>query len=150
MDLKLVKKLISLMNENELVEMEIEEEGKKIRLKKGLSHNTQPPAPPLAFESQVPQPALVEAGIQKSKEESEHVFINSPMVGTFYRANSPDAEPYVSPGGLISKDTVLCIIEAMKVMNEIKSDIQGRILEVLVENGEAVEYGQPLFKVTVQ
>jgi acetyl-CoA carboxylase biotin carboxyl carrier protein len=71
--------------------------------------------------------------------------IASPMVGTFYRSPSPDSDPFVTPGSRVSEDTVLCIIEAMKVMNEIRSEVEGEILEVLVENGEPVEFGQPLF-----
>jgi acetyl-CoA carboxylase biotin carboxyl carrier protein len=82
-----------------------------------------------------------------ARKETIGTPIPSPMVGTFYRAGSPEAEPFVSVGKRISPDTVLCIIEAMKVMNEIKSEVSGEILEVLVENGEPVEFGQPLFLV---
>ena len=149
MDLKIIKKLISLMNTNDLVEVEIEEKGQKIRLKKNSIQNIPNPAPALAPSATPPKPYTKESDEAQKMEEGEHVFINSPMVGTFYQASSPEAEPFISPGDTITQDSVLCIIEAMKVMNEIKAEISGKIVELLVENGEAVEYGQPLYKVDV-
>ena len=91
------------------------------------------------------QPALAPAGPPPGVEE-----IRSPIVGTFYRSASPDTAPYVNPGDRITPDSVVCIIEAMKVMNEIKAEVRGELLECLVENGDAVEFDEPLFRVKVE
>ncbi|HGY90958.1 MAG TPA: acetyl-CoA carboxylase biotin carboxyl carrier protein [Planctomycetes bacterium] len=150
MDLEDLQKLIELMNENDLVEVEIEEGEKKVRLKKAGAD--QPVMPPQAFWAQ-PSPAGQPGGggpaesVAASSVEGDSVTFNSPMVGTFYTSPSPGAEPFVKVGDRVSQTTVLCIIEAMKVMNEIQAEMEGEILEVLVGNGEAVEYGQPLFTI---
>jgi len=152
MNVRDIRKLIDLMNENDLVELELEEEGHKVRLKKrtpieGREGSYLVAAPPPGV---VPPPVIAAPSAEDvvpvpSGPEAQTVTIKSPMVGTFYRASSPDAEPYVEAGDEITADTVICIIEAMKVMNEIKAEVSGKILEILVGNAEPVEYGQPLF-----
>ena len=144
MNLKEIKEMIALMNENNLTELELERDGLKISLKKTADKiiaEKSPAARP---------PEAVETGDdkEKSKESGEKFYqIISPMVGTFYQAPSPDADPFVEAGEEIKENQVVCIIEAMKLMNEIKSDVKGKIVEILVKNGEAVEFGQPLFSV---
>jgi len=130
------------MEENNLCELEIEEGGSRIRLKKNSSdqpviisqmHNT-PNQPSTA-------PAV------KEQKKLNNIEIKSPMVGTFYRAPSPGAKPYVEIGSTVKPGDVVCIIEAMKLMNEIKAETSGKITEILLENGEPVEFGQPLFHI---
>ncbi len=150
MNLKEIKEMINLMNENNLTELEVERDGLKIRLKKGRGvevegvEGVEEVAPPLP---QKAPPAEERVGVKR--EAANIIEIKAPMVGTFYRAPSPDAEPFVEVGSKIEEDQVICIIEAMKLMNEIKSGVKGKVLEVLVENGEAVEFDQPLFRVEV-
>ncbi len=154
MDLKDIKAIIDLMRKNSISEFELEKEGFKIRLKRGPNGITPPageeggayaaapmPAPPM-FQP-VPGVAPVPPPVVAPPEAE----IKSPMIGTFYRAPSPDAAPYVEVGTTVEPDTVVCIIEAMKVMNEIKAEARGVITQVLVENGKPVEFGQPLFKI---
>ncbi len=150
MNLKEIKEMIELMKENDITEFEMERDGMKVALKRGrpgqgkevlmemapVMRGAQAPAAPAAAAPAAPEPVA----------ENVH-WIKSPMVGTFYRSPSPEADAFVSKGSNVSPEDTVCIIEAMKVMNEIKGEIKGRILEVLVENGEAVEFGQPLFKV---
>ncbi len=153
MNLKEIKEMINLMNENNLTELEVERDGLKIRLKKGRGvevegvegvEEVEEVAPPL------PQKAPpAEERVEVKREAANIIEIKAPMVGTFYRTPSPDAEPFVEVGSKIEEDQVICIIEAMKLMNEIKSGVKGKVLEVLVENGEAVEFDQPLFRVEV-
>lgn len=141
MDIEKLKEFIKFMDENNLCELEIEEEGTKIRLKKFL-HESQTVI-------QIPssqKPISSEIEKEKTKEEGL-IEIKSPMVGTFYRAPSPGAKPYVEKGDRIAQGDVVCIIEAMKLMNEIKSEVSGEIVDILVENGEPVEFNQPLFLV---
>jgi acetyl-CoA carboxylase biotin carboxyl carrier protein len=160
-DLETIKELIGIMRENDLLEIEIKHGDDKIFLKRSQG---QPSvfAPvqvvPQAFPAGPQPPAVTAAGpagpnstqpaapaMQAPAEAM--VEIKSPLVGTFYAAPSPDSEPYVEVGSPVEPQTVVCIVEAMKVMNEIKADAAGKIVEILVENGQAVEYGQPLFKV---
>lgn len=138
MELEKLKEFIEFMNQNQLCELEIEEEGKKIRLKKFSQE--QPTIIP-----QVITPNIVESKPEPIKEGG--LEISAPMVGTFYRAPAPGAKPYVEVGQIIAPGDVICIIEAMKLMNEIKSEIAGKVLEILVENGQPVEFGKPLFKI---
>jgi len=145
MTIKELKDMISLMHENGLTELEVEKDGFKIRLKKGPSGNiVQDPGPMLT------QPARIqldtEADEAKRSEEAGVILIRSPMVGTYYTAPAPDAVPYVSKGSEVSEGDVLCIIEAMKLMNEIKSEVRGRVIDLMVQNGQPVEFDQPLFK----
>ncbi len=138
---RLIEEMLQLMESRGLVELEMEHQGLRIRLKKAQAN----PAPHvMEYVSGVPQPILPSSG--KPVEGSEHrKIIKSPMVGTFYRAAAPDAPPFVEVGQDMEVGQVVCIIEAMKVMNEIKSEAAGRVIEVLMQNGDAVEFGQPLF-----
>lgn len=160
MDLNYVKKLVKLFSESAVDEIEIEEEGKKIRLVKNRAgvvagHTTIPvsavPAAHAGAPFVLPQavegtPAAVPPQ-QPSADTKKYHEIKSPIVGTFYRSPSPDAAPFVQIGSSVSAGTILCIIEAMKLMNEIESDAAGTIVKILVENGQPVEYGQVLFLV---
>ena len=155
MELKDIKELIALIRKNDLSEFSLEQEGFKITLKRGgeiqsvvTSHPAPYPVPALAG----PPPAaasLPAAGTPATAPlpSSEGKEIPSPMVGTFYSAPSPDAAAFVSVGQQVNPDTTICIIEAMKVMNEIKAEVSGVVTEVLAENGKPVQFGQPLFRV---
>ena len=153
MDLKLLQRLIRIMKRGELTELEIEEKesGLRLRLRRGGEapatqvHLLQGAA---ASGQAVPSaPAPASGPVTTPAEAPAGHTIASPMVGTFYRASSPEAEPFVQVGTRIKPEAPLCIIEAMKVMNEIKSEVAGVVLEILVENGEPVEFGQPLYLV---
>lgn len=141
--------MIVLMNENGLVELEIEKEGMRIRLKK-TPVGSEVSGSQVIIERERLSPEF--AGAPKEfplppleKTQIKTVEIKAPMVGTFYRAPSPEAPPYVEVGQIVDAGQVVCIIEAMKLMNEIKSEIKGKILEILVESAEPVEFGQPMF-----
>jgi acetyl-CoA carboxylase biotin carboxyl carrier protein len=139
---RLIEDMLQLMESRGLVELEMEHQGLRIRLKKASSG----PAPQLVeYVTGVPHPAALPAA--KPSDEGPRIVIKSPMVGTFYRAPAPDAPPFAEVGQDLDIGQVVCIIEAMKLMNEIKSEILGRIAEVLVDNGAPVEFGQPLFVV---
>jgi acetyl-CoA carboxylase biotin carboxyl carrier protein len=175
MNLDEIKELIGIMRKNKIREIDLEQEGVKVRI---VSMSTGRPSPPEKAAAQPVQasshaaahPAESAAPAHRSPStpaapgqltaappanaearpapvEPEGVAIKSPMVGTFYRAPAPDAPPYVEVGNVINQDTVLCIIEAMKLMNEIKAEMRGKILKTLVENGQPVEFNQPLFLV---
>ncbi len=151
MDLSYVKKLIKLVSESEVDEVEIEEQGKKIRVVKSKANivATVPAAAPLQ-QIAAPAPAMPPSAAAPAPvpaAPSHHHEIRSPIVGTFYRSPAPDAAPFVEVGSSISTGTVLCIVEAMKLMNEIESDVSGKIVKVMVENGQPVEYDQVLFLV---
>jgi acetyl-CoA carboxylase biotin carboxyl carrier protein len=153
MDINDVKKLIKLVERSKIAELEIFEKGSKIRISKNGSSPAQAhmmapvmpavatPAAPTAPDTSAP-PAPVET-------PANIVDVRSPMVGTFYRSPSPDAEPYIKVGDPIEPGKVLCIVEAMKLMNELEAEIAGRIAEIRVENGQPVEYDQVLFRVEV-
>ena len=141
------------MKDGELSCMEIEEESFRIHLARekeivtvqgGAPYYPAPAGSAPGTKSDSAGQAAVEAA---AAEEKGIVYVKSPMVGTFYRSPSPDSPPYVEEGGKVKADTVVCIIEAMKVMNEIQSEVSGKVVEILVENGQAVEYGQLLMKV---
>jgi len=145
-DLKDIKALIDLMKKNDLSVFEMEKNGFRIKLQKGLGDqpvmvSTAAPAPAVAN-----GPAAAPPG-EASAQASNLKDITSPMVGTFYRAASPDAAAFVDVGTKVTEDTVVCIIEAMKVMNEIKAETTGVIAEVVAENSKPVQFGQVLFKV---
>ena len=151
MDLKDIKAIIDLMRKNSVSEFELEKEGFKIKLKRGgngggaydEAQAVTYVQPPVAIAtSTVPAMAVAPPAVVTNEVE-----IKSPMIGTFYRAPSPEAAPYVEVGTEVNVDTVVCIIEAMKVMNEIKAEAKGVITQVLVENAKPVEFGQPLFKI---
>ena len=151
-DMEWLKALVQLMNQNDLAELSLEEEGRKVRLRKlgaaelrAAGSHPVPMAPVAVAAGSAPAKAAAAGGA--AERPADVVEVLSPMVGTFYRSGSPEAEPYVDPGDAVKEDTTLCIIEAMKVMNEIKAEMEGVVQDVLVSNGEAVEYGQPLFLV---
>ncbi|MBP8303357.1 MAG: acetyl-CoA carboxylase biotin carboxyl carrier protein [Phycisphaerae bacterium] len=153
-DLKRIKELIQIMEAHDLAEIQIERGDDKIRLRR-----TQPPGPSitalpgLALASGGSATERVAAGASPSDKpplEEGLVEIKAPLVGTFYQASSPDADPYVEVGSSVEPKTVVCIVEAMKVMNEIKAEVTGTIVAVLAKNGQAVQYGQPLFKVRTE
>jgi acetyl-CoA carboxylase biotin carboxyl carrier protein len=136
MEFDRLKEYIQFMEDNNLSELEVEEEGKRIRLKKNL------PVQPMVVAQGPP------AASESQRVDNENIIeITSPMVGTFYRAPSPGARPYVEVGETIKPGDVVCIIEAMKLMNEIKAEVAGKIARIPVENGEPVEFGQALFVV---
>ena len=145
MDLDRIKSVIDLMRAHELSEFAIEEPDFKLALKRGVAGMVM--ATPMMAPAVAPLPAapapVVAAPVPAPEENLTP--IPSPLVGTFYRASSPDADPFVSVGSRVNKDTVVCIIEAMKVMNEIKAETNGVIKKILVENATAVQYGQPMF-----
>ncbi len=155
MDIEYITKLIELISDSKVDEIEIEEDGKKIRIAKSHAPALAPqqmmyPVPPQAghypthtAETQV---APTTAGSNAAPASKLHE-VKSPIVGTFYSAPAPDAPPFVEVGSTITKGTVLCIIEAMKLMNEIESDVSGKIVQVMVESGDPIEYDQVLFLV---
>jgi acetyl-CoA carboxylase biotin carboxyl carrier protein len=151
LELKEIKELIALMKKNDLSVFKMEKEGFKITLKKGTDF--QPvvtavsPAQPSVVHVAAPVAAAAPAGEPAVPVASALKEIVSPMVGTFYSSPSPESAPFVEAGSEVTPDTVVCIIEAMKVMNEIKAEVSGVIAEVLVESGKPVQFGQPLFKV---
>jgi acetyl-CoA carboxylase biotin carboxyl carrier protein len=141
-DLKKIEELVQLMLEKDLVEIEIVDGDNKIHLKRpGASAG-----PQVVAGASVPTPSAANGNGAAAVEE-ELVDIISPIVGTYYAASSPDSEPYVKVGDNVTPDTVVCIVEAMKVINEIKAETTGTIKEISVSNGQAVEFGQVLFKI---
>jgi len=157
MDLAEIKRLIKLVESSDIEELEIQEKGFQIRISKGkgvVADQKAASPPVLSLSHQTVSAANFETSVQEAKiepvssgESDNVVEIRSPMVGTFYRAPAPDAEPYVKVGDHIQHGKILCIIEAMKLMNEIEAEISGKIIKILVENGQPVEYNQPLFLV---
>jgi acetyl-CoA carboxylase biotin carboxyl carrier protein len=150
-DLKDIKAIIDLMKKNAITEFELERDDFKIKLRRNNNGGSNPEDTPMIsylgpapMAAALPAPAPVTAPIVVPTVEQE---IKSPMVGTFYRAPSPEAGPYVDIGTQITAETVICIIEAMKVMNEIKAETSGIVTQVLAQNSQPVEYGQPLFKI---
>ena len=156
MDLKDIKAIIDLMKKNSVSEFELEKQDFKIRLKRGPSNGggasvSYEDAPVLTYVPPtvaVPTPGMPvpTAAAGATAAASSELDIKSPMIGTFYRAPSPESAPYIEVGAEVNAETVVCIIEAMKVMNEIKAEAKGIITQVLVENAKPVEFGQPLFK----
>lgn len=153
-DLQKIKKLIGIMKDNDLVEVEIKHGDDKILLKR--SQPQQPTVTAIPVIGQSVQAAAVGSGTtqalpasEQAAAEKDHdlIEIPSPMVGTYYAKPSPDSDPYVETGSPVNPQTIVCIIEAMKVMNEIKAETSGTIVEILVKTGQAVEYGQVLFRV---
>ncbi|MBI5124575.1 MAG: acetyl-CoA carboxylase biotin carboxyl carrier protein [Candidatus Omnitrophica bacterium] len=145
MYIKEIKDMINLMNENGLAELEIEKDGMRIRLRKsGTGYEK---AIEFVTQQQAAPNAAPQALSAKEAEKKNTIEIKAPMVGTFYRSPSPEAAPYVNVGDNIEAGQVLCIIEAMKLMNEIKSEVKGRVIDIHVESAEPVEFGQVLFVV---
>jgi acetyl-CoA carboxylase biotin carboxyl carrier protein len=157
-----IKELIKLLDQTSVQELEIENEGTRLFIRKpGKTEVVNVHAAPLqpTYQPQaVPAPTVVPAAAQVSTEavpaqqeinNNLHKIV-SPMVGTFYRSSNPDANPFVSTGDKVKEKTVVCIIEAMKLMNELEAEVKGEIVEILVENGQLVEFGQPLFLVKAE
>lgn len=157
MDLERIKSVIDLMSENDLCEFSIEEKDFKLSLKRGgvapvvyaapgVASGVAPAAAPVAAAAAGAAPAGAAAATPAAAGGEENLTpIPSPLVGTFYRASSPDADPFVQVGSRVNKDTVVCIIEAMKVMNEIKAETSGVVKRILIENATAVQFGEPMF-----
>ncbi len=146
MNIKEIKEMINLMNENSLAELEVEKDGMRIRLKKTGSMAEGFNGGPIIVERQnAPETTSKQISEVAEKSNIKTIEIKSPMVGTFYRSPSPESPPYVEMGSTVEAGQVICIIEAMKLMNEIKSEIKGTVLEVFVGNAEPIEFGQPLF-----
>ncbi len=152
MDIKDIKAIIDLMKKNSVSEFELEKQDFKIRLKRGINGGSVPvnyeEAPVMAYVPPMSSPATTPAPTQLAPAAPipGELEIKSPMIGTFYRAPSPESGAYIEVGTEVNPDTVVCIIEAMKVMNEIKAEAKGIVTQVLVENAKPVEFGQPLFK----
>ncbi len=148
-----IKELIDLMQGTQVSELEVERGGVRIKIRKDALAGeraapvaqVQVPVPADALPREAAQPPGAGAGHEPGDED--YVVIRSPIVGTFYRSPSPDADPYVEVGDTVKKGQTLCIVEAMKLMNEIESEVDGKILEIVTENARAVEYGEPLFKI---
>jgi acetyl-CoA carboxylase biotin carboxyl carrier protein len=159
LDLKQIKQIIELMKRSELSEFAVEEEGFKLKIRRGgnglpvVSSGRGSNSPfPAAEMAPAPQPAASNAPAAAAtpgpaKEEEGVIYVKSPMVGTFYRAASPESKAFAETGTKVIETSVVCIIEAMKIMNEIQAEVKGTVIEALVENGQPVEYGQRLFKV---
>ncbi len=173
-NLEEIKNLINIINKNKIKEFDLEQGDMKIRIvtqfqdtikaQAGVS-NSMPQvlpmmtAPMISSSAPTPKPAEAPAAApapkkeepapppEKKEEDKNIVEIKSPMVGTFYRAPSPESPPYVQVGDRVNPETILCIVEAMKLMNEIKAEMSGTVVDILVENGQPVEYGQPMFKI---
>jgi acetyl-CoA carboxylase biotin carboxyl carrier protein len=138
-----IQELLQLMESHELAELELEEGDFKVRLCK----QTGPVMQAAALPAPTAPPATTEGVTEPAPEEMEGTVIESPIVGTFYRSPAPDADAFVKVGDRVEDETVVCIVEAMKVMNEVKAQTSGSIARILVENGDPVEFGQPLFLV---
>ncbi|MBI4845779.1 MAG: acetyl-CoA carboxylase biotin carboxyl carrier protein [Candidatus Omnitrophica bacterium] len=155
MNLKEIKEMIALMNENNLTELELEREGLKIRLRRGLTETASSGS--ILIErgnireqnsGHIQQSQVLPETVTPAQTASKNIVeIKAPMVGTFYRAPSPDAAPFIDIGSNVEIGQVICIIEAMKLMNEIKSEIKGKIREILVDNADPIEFGQVLLKI---
>ncbi|MGQ9897592.1 MAG: acetyl-CoA carboxylase biotin carboxyl carrier protein [Acidobacteriota bacterium] len=157
MNIREIKELIEFINDKNIAELEIDKAGLKLRIKTAHAVSTLPASSPSFTSStdshssyrgkETPdvESTKESSNTQGIEESSDLHIIYSPIVGTFYRAPSPDSEPFVDIGSLVSPGTVLCIIEAMKLMNEIESDITGEVIKIHQENGKPVEFGQPLF-----
>ena len=144
MDIRKVKKLIELLEESDIAEIEIHENEESVRISRASTLAPTMIAAPAAVAAPAAAPAAAATG-PAAREELEGHIIRSPMVGTFYRAPSPGAKPFVEEGQTVSSGETLCIIEAMKILNQIESDKSGKIKRILIENGQPVEYNQPLF-----
>ncbi len=149
MDLNLIRKLVRIVDTSGITDLEIEEDGIKIKVAKKNKNSQSTVLPQTVIQTEPAVSTSPSATAEKTPVEiipSENLHeIKSPIVGTFYRAPAPDADAYIQVGDSVSSGTVLCIIEAMKLMNEIECDVSGKVVKILVENGQPVEYNQPLF-----
>ena len=149
MNLKELKEIIDLVTSKESIEeLELEKSGVRLRIRRASNHTASAAVEPAAITSAVPAAALPQAQPEMPEQKGEELYhIKSPIVGTFYKAPAPNSEAFVSVGDFVEKGSVVCIIEAMKLMNEIESDVAGEIISILVENGQPVEYGERLFAI---
>lgn len=148
MEIKEIKELLEVIQSSGIEEFEMEEAGVRLRIRNtpsGQIHHTDPAARPAAVPGMVPA-ATLQTIDEKQEDENIYLF-KAPIVGTFYLTPKPDAEPFVQVGEHIAKNSVVCIIEAMKIFNQIESDVSGEIISILVENGQPVEFGEPLFRI---
>lgn len=152
-DVRRIRRLVELMNEHDLSEIDLRQADTRVRIRRGgevvMSPMVErPAAAPASVAATAAEPARPAAPAAQPAAQDEHaVLIKSPMVGTFYTAPDPDSPPYVQVGDHVGPEKVVCIVEAMKVFNQIQAEVSGKIIAVLVENGAPVEFGQPLFKV---
>lgn len=152
MDIKEIKALYRFIKETDIVEFELEGSNGKVRFKRGAAAAASAPsapalqAPQAAPPQEPPKEAKKEEPAEKAKPDNIKI-ITSPMVGTFYRAPAPEAQSFVEIGSIVKTGQTLCIIEAMKLMNEVESEYNGKVISILVENGQPVEYGEPLFHI---
>ena len=146
-DVKRIRRLVELMNEHELSEIDLRQSDQRIRLRKGFEPVITGAPPRPAAGNPAPAGGTAEALAANAQAEANLVPIKSPMIGTYYTSPSPDAPPFVKVGDHVGPTTTVCVIEAMKVFNEIPAETSGQIVAVLIDNGEPVEFGQPLFKV---
>jgi acetyl-CoA carboxylase biotin carboxyl carrier protein len=165
MTLDEIKHLIEFIREQDLTEFELEQDGMRIRVKAGSASSSVPlvpavsvmtapplgaPLTPLSAPAPLAAPVVASSSAPETDEGPELAIVKSPIVGTFYRAAEPGAKPFVDVGSSVNKGDVLCIIEAMKLMNEIDSEYDGEIVNVYVENGQAVQYGERLFAIRLR
>ncbi len=146
-DVKKVRRLVEMMKEHDLAEIDLRQGDQRVRIRRGAEPMVMTGGSPAVYQSVPASPPTVEAKSAAAPAGSDLAVIKSPMVGTFYVASSPDTPPFVKVGDHVGPETIVCIIEAMKVFNEIPAEISGRVAAVLVENGAPVEFGQPLFKI---
>lgn len=144
MDIRKIKKLIELLDESGVAEIEIKEGEESVRISRQQHAFSTPPTQQMMMSAPAPAPAAP-APVEEAEPEISGHKINSPMVGTFYRAASPGANSFTEVGQMVSEGDTLCIIEAMKILNQIEADKSGKVKAILVENGQPVEFGQPLF-----
>jgi acetyl-CoA carboxylase biotin carboxyl carrier protein len=159
MNLKEIKELIQFLKEEEITEFELERGDVRVRIKRGSGENTNPTTERIIAVHPAPIPPGVSIPLPSLHQESGEVhaaqprppevlhMVRSPMVGTYYESPSPGSPPFVKPGDSVDEGQVLCIVEAMKIMNEIESDMAGEIIECLLKNGQPIEYGQELFAI---
>ncbi len=137
MEIDNLKELIALLQDTDITEFQLEKDGTKVKIRRQMLVS------PLEMKTR--QPVIIEKTLEQEEETQRLITVTSPIVGTFYRAPSPDAPPFVDAGSKVKKGQVICVIEAMKLMNEIESEVDGVVVRALVENGQPVEYGEPLF-----
>ena len=148
MNLKELKEIIEFVTAKDSIEeLEIEKSGVRLRIKRASPNLVPPVSPVTSISTAVPAPSAPPVAPQISAVVDALFYIKSPFVGTFYKAPSPQTDPYVSAGDMVEKGSVVCIIEAMKLMNEVESEVAGEIVSILVENGQPVEFGERLFAI---
>lgn len=141
-EIERIKRLVELMEEHDLSEVDLQQDNERIKLKRGGVAAS----PPLA--ASVPSAPIAAQPVPTASTENPNIVtVDAPMVGTFYSRANPDSEPFVKVGSMVSPDTVICIVEAMKVFNEIPAEVSGKVVEILAKDQEPVEFGKPLFKI---